>query len=38
MVAPILAGEADMVIGSRLLDDRAIAGGMPRWKWLGNRC
>jgi SAM-dependent methyltransferase len=37
MVAPILAGEADMVIGSRLLDDRAVAGGMPRWKWVGNR-
>ena len=26
-----------MVIGSRMLRDRAIAGGMPRWKWLGNR-
>jgi SAM-dependent methyltransferase len=37
MAAPILAGEADVVIGSRLLDDRAIAGGMPRWKWVGNR-
>jgi SAM-dependent methyltransferase len=37
MVAPILAGEADMVIGSRILRDRAIAGGMPRWKWVGNR-
>jgi 2-polyprenyl-3-methyl-5-hydroxy-6-metoxy-1,4-benzoquinol methylase len=37
MAAPIIAGEADVVIGSRLLDDRAIAGGMPRWKWLGNR-
>jgi 2-polyprenyl-3-methyl-5-hydroxy-6-metoxy-1,4-benzoquinol methylase len=37
MAAPILAGEADVVIGSRLLDDHAIAGGMPRWKWLGNR-
>jgi glycosyl transferase family 2 len=37
MVAPILDGRADMVIGSRLLRDRAIAGGMPRWKWLGNR-
>jgi SAM-dependent methyltransferase len=37
MVEPILAGEADMVIGSRMLRDRAIAGGMPRWKWLGNR-
>ncbi|HWK25857.1 MAG TPA: methyltransferase domain-containing protein [Solirubrobacter sp.] len=37
MAAPILAGEADLVIGSRLLDDHAIAGGMPRWKWFGNR-
>jgi SAM-dependent methyltransferase len=37
MVEPILAGEADMVIGSRMLRDRAIAGGMPRWKWVGNR-
>jgi glycosyltransferase involved in cell wall biosynthesis len=37
LVAPILAGEADMVIGSRLLRDRAVADGMPRWKWLGNR-
>jgi glycosyltransferase involved in cell wall biosynthesis len=37
MVRPILEGRADMVIGSRLLEDRAIAGGMPRWKWIGNR-
>jgi 2-polyprenyl-3-methyl-5-hydroxy-6-metoxy-1,4-benzoquinol methylase len=37
MVDPILDGRADMVIGSRLLEDRAIAGGMPRWKWVGNR-
>jgi SAM-dependent methyltransferase len=37
MIAPILEGRADMVIGSRLLEDRAIAGGMPRWKWVGNR-
>jgi SAM-dependent methyltransferase len=37
MVRPIADGRADVVIGSRLLDDRAIAGGMPRWKWLGNR-
>ena len=37
MAAPILDGDADIVIGSRLLDDRAIAGGMPRWKWVGNR-
>jgi SAM-dependent methyltransferase len=37
MVAPIERGEADVVIGSRLLEDESIAGGMPRWKWLGNR-
>src|SRR3954453_13888034 len=37
MLAPILDGRADMGIGSRLLEDRAIAGGMPRWKWVGNR-
>jgi SAM-dependent methyltransferase len=37
MVQPIADGEADVVIGSRLLEDETIAGGMPRWKWLGNR-
>jgi hypothetical protein len=37
MVEPILEGRADVVIGSRLLADETIAGGMPRWKWLGNR-
>jgi glycosyltransferase involved in cell wall biosynthesis len=37
MVRPILDGEADVVIGSRLLEDETIAGGMPRWKWVGNR-
>jgi SAM-dependent methyltransferase len=37
MVEPIERGEADVVIGSRLLEDESIAGGMPRWKWIGNR-
>jgi glycosyltransferase involved in cell wall biosynthesis len=37
MVRPIEAGIADVVTGSRLLEDEAIAGGMPRWKWVGNR-
>ena len=37
MIQPILDSEADVVIGSRLLNDRAIVGGMPRWKWLGNK-
>jgi glycosyltransferase involved in cell wall biosynthesis len=37
MVRPLLEGRADMTIGSRLLEDAAIIGGMPRWKWLGNK-
>jgi len=37
MVEPIASGRADVVLGSRLLRDRAIMGGMPRWKWVGNR-
>jgi SAM-dependent methyltransferase len=37
MAAPIIGGRADMVIGSRLLEHHAVADGMPRWKWLGNR-
>jgi glycosyltransferase involved in cell wall biosynthesis len=38
MVAPILAGEADLVLGSRLLEPgAALAAGMPRWKYIANR-
>jgi len=38
LVEPIVRGEADVVLGSRfLIPGGAIAGGMPRWKWLANR-
>ena len=38
LVAPILAGEADMVLGSRLAEKgMALAGGMPRDKYAANR-
>jgi glycosyltransferase involved in cell wall biosynthesis len=38
MVAPILRGEADFVMGSRLATPGgALAGGMPRWKYIANR-
>ena len=37
MVVPLQTGIADVVLGSRLLEDETIAGGMPRWKWVGNR-
>ncbi len=36
LVAPILAGDADLVLGSRFLGD-PLAGGMPRWKFISNR-
>ena len=38
LVAPIVAGEADIVLGSRFLDpDGAVKGGMPWWKRAANR-
>ena len=38
MIEPIVNGEADLVLGSRLLlPGAALAAGMPRWKYLANR-
>lgn len=38
MVSPILANEADVVLGSRMLNKRdALKGNMPLYKWLGNQ-
>ena len=36
MVRPILAGEADAVLGSRILGNLTQEGGMPLWKFVGN--
>jgi glycosyltransferase involved in cell wall biosynthesis len=36
LIAPILAGERDLMLGSRFLGD-PLAGGMPRWKYVANR-
>ncbi len=36
LVAPIVAGERDLMLGSRFLGD-PLAGGMPRWKYVSNR-
>jgi glycosyltransferase involved in cell wall biosynthesis len=36
LIAPILAGERDLMLGSRFLGD-PLAGGMPRWKFIANR-
>ncbi|MBA2949531.1 bifunctional glycosyltransferase/class I SAM-dependent methyltransferase [Streptomyces himalayensis] len=38
MVAPIERGECEAVFGSRMMDSKgALKGGMPMYKWLGNR-
>jgi glycosyltransferase involved in cell wall biosynthesis len=37
LIAPIRAGDADLMLGSRLLGGGTLAGGMPRWKYLSNR-
>jgi glycosyltransferase involved in cell wall biosynthesis len=36
LIAPIVAGTADLMLGSRFLGD-PLAGGMPRWKYMSNR-
>jgi len=36
LIAPIAAGERDLMLGSRFLGD-PLAGGMPRWKFISNR-
>ncbi|MBI4957720.1 MAG: glycosyltransferase family 2 protein [Myxococcales bacterium] len=46
LLRPVLRGDADVVLGSRVLDGGARARGMPRYKyaanralsWLENRC
>jgi glycosyltransferase involved in cell wall biosynthesis len=37
LVAPIVEGEADVVLGSRLLGVSPLKQGMPWWKYLANR-
>lgn len=37
VIRPIEAGEADVVLGSRLKSGSALQGGMPWWKYLSNR-
>ena len=38
LIGPIVRGEADMVLGSRLAEKgSALAGGMPRYKFIANR-
>jgi len=37
LVAPIEAGEADIVLGSRFMGRSALEQGMPWWKYVANR-
>jgi glycosyltransferase involved in cell wall biosynthesis len=37
LVRPILDQQAEMVMGSRILNGRALEGGMPVWKYMANR-
>ncbi len=37
LIEPIVKGEADVVLGSRLKSGSALAQGMPWWKYLANR-
>lgn len=37
LVAPICYGVYDVMLGSRIIGGKAIAGGMPRIKYYGNR-
>lgn len=37
MVKPIVEGKADVVMGSRFLGGGALKGGMPLYKYIGNR-
>jgi len=37
LIAPILRGKADMMLGSRFLSGGTLAGGMPMWKYVPNR-
>ena len=37
IIEPIVKGEADLVLGSRLKGGSAVRQGMPWWKFVGNR-
>jgi len=37
MASLIAAGQYDVVLASRILSDGALAGGMPRYKYVANR-
>jgi hypothetical protein len=38
LIEPILQGRAEVVLGSRFLEGKTLEWGMPRWKYVANRC
>jgi glycosyltransferase involved in cell wall biosynthesis len=38
MASMIASDQYDVVLGSRILGNGALAGGMPRYKYVANRC
>jgi glycosyltransferase involved in cell wall biosynthesis len=38
IIQPIVEGQADLVLGSRLRAGSALEQGMPWWKYFANRC
>ncbi|MFH1207040.1 MAG: glycosyltransferase family 2 protein [Patescibacteria group bacterium] len=37
LIQPIINGNADIVLGSRISNKQAVKNGMPFWKYVGNR-
>lgn len=37
LIAPIVTRQADIVLGSRFIDNGALKGGMPYYKFIANR-
>lgn len=37
LIEPILNKKADLVLGSRIMNGKALENGMPFWKYLANR-
>jgi len=37
LIKPIIEGQKDFMLGSRMLGNGALKGGMPIWKYAGNK-
>jgi len=37
LIEPIVKGKRDVMLGSRMLHNNALKGGMPLWRYIGNK-